>query len=160
MVVPGEAEAARVSACSSPACRPFSRSAGPSCARAIGPGAGCPCGKSRLRNSSATSSSTELECVFFSCTPSSGSMSMITPGFTSSSRASSLILIFFIESTASTSSPRARDRGNQACRASARRSVPLSSAREPSEEGPTGIRNSCCSRASCPINPSNTYVFG
>src|SRR3569833_1104030 len=54
----------------------------------------------RRRSSSATSSSTELECVFFSCTPSSGSKSRIMPGFTSSSRASSLILIFFIEETA------------------------------------------------------------
>jgi hypothetical protein len=48
----------------------------------------------------ATSSSIELECVFFSCTPNSGSMSMMTPGLTSSSRANSLILIFFIEETA------------------------------------------------------------
>ena len=55
----------------------------------------------RRRSSSATSSSIELECVFFSCTPKSGSMSRMTPGFTSSSRASSLILIFFIEETAS-----------------------------------------------------------
>ena len=55
----------------------------------------------RRRSSSATSSSIELECVFFSCTPRSGSMSRMTPGFTSSSRASSLILIFFIEETAS-----------------------------------------------------------
>ena len=54
----------------------------------------------RSRNASATSSSMELEWVFFSCTPSSGSISRITPGFTSNSRASSLILIFFIEETA------------------------------------------------------------
>ncbi len=41
----------------------------------------------------ATSSSMELECVFFSSTPSSGSMSRMMLGFTSSSRASSLIRI-------------------------------------------------------------------
>jgi hypothetical protein len=51
----------------------------------------------RRRSSRATSSSTELECVFFSCTPNTGSISIIAPGFTSSSRANSLILIFFIE---------------------------------------------------------------
>ena len=50
----------------------------------------------RLRSSSATSSSTELEWVFFSVTPSSGRRSRIAPGFTSSSLASSLIRIFFI----------------------------------------------------------------
>jgi len=44
----------------------------------------------------ATGSSTELEWVFFSVTPSSGSMSRITFGFTSSSRASSLIRILTI----------------------------------------------------------------
>ena len=55
----------------------------------------------RCRNAIATSSSIELECVFFSLTPNSGNKSMITPGFTSSSRASSLIRIFFIEETAS-----------------------------------------------------------
>lgn len=54
----------------------------------------------RCRKIIATSSSTELECVFFSCTPSSGSMSMMTPGLTSSSLANSLIRIFFIEETA------------------------------------------------------------
>lgn len=55
---------------------------------------------SRSRSDNATSSSIELECVFFSCTPNSGSRSSMTPGFTSSSRASSLILIFFIQTTA------------------------------------------------------------
>jgi hypothetical protein len=53
----------------------------------------------RRRSSNATSSSIELECVFFSCTPNSGNRSRMTPGFTSNSRASSLILIFFIEET-------------------------------------------------------------
>ena len=45
------------------------------------------------RTLSATSSSIELEWVFFSVTPSSGSKSRILDGFTSSSRASSLIRI-------------------------------------------------------------------
>jgi hypothetical protein len=42
----------------------------------------------------------ELEWVFFSCTPNSGSRSRMALGFTSNSRANSLILIFFIEETA------------------------------------------------------------
>jgi len=50
----------------------------------------------RTRNLSATSSSTELECVNFSDTPISGRRSKITWDFTSSSRASTLIRIFFI----------------------------------------------------------------
>lgn len=45
---------------------------------------------------SATASSIELECVFFPVTPSSGSISRMTPGFTSSSRASSLMRILLI----------------------------------------------------------------
>jgi len=49
-----------------------------------------------MRTFSATSSSTELECVFFSVTPNPGSRSTITFGFTSSSLASSLIRIFII----------------------------------------------------------------
>jgi hypothetical protein len=48
------------------------------------------------RRAIATSSSTELEWVFFSATPSSGSISRIAPGLTSSSLASSLMRIFFI----------------------------------------------------------------
>ncbi len=51
---------------------------------------------SRRLISIATGSSTELEWVFFSVTPNSGSISRITFGFTSSSRASSLIRIFTI----------------------------------------------------------------
>jgi hypothetical protein len=51
---------------------------------------------SRRLTSIATGSSIELEWVFFSATPSSGSMSRITFGFTSSSRASSLIRILTI----------------------------------------------------------------
>jgi len=51
---------------------------------------------SRRFTSIATGSSIELEWVFFSVTPSSGSMSRITFGFTSSSRASSLIRILTI----------------------------------------------------------------
>ncbi len=46
------------------------------------------------RSLSAISSSTELECVFFSVMPNSGSSSIMRFGFTSSSRASSLIRIF------------------------------------------------------------------
>ena len=50
----------------------------------------------RRRIANATSSSRELECVFLSPTPNSGSMSRITFGLTSSSRASSLIRILLI----------------------------------------------------------------
>jgi hypothetical protein len=53
-----------------------------------------------FRTRYATSSSIELECVFFSVTPKSGRRSIITFGLTSSSRASSLIRIFFIMQTA------------------------------------------------------------
>ena len=51
---------------------------------------------SRRFTSIATGSSIELEWVFFSATPNSGSMSRITFGLTSSSRASSLIRILTI----------------------------------------------------------------
>jgi hypothetical protein len=51
----------------------------------------------RRRSSSATSSSRELECVFLSVTPSSGNSSRSTFGFTSSSRASSLMRILLIQ---------------------------------------------------------------
>ena len=51
---------------------------------------------SRRFTSMATGSSIELEWVFFSDTPSSGSISRITFGLTSSSRASSLIRILTI----------------------------------------------------------------
>jgi hypothetical protein len=51
---------------------------------------------SRRLISIATGSSIELEWVFFSATPSSGSISRITFGFTSSSRASSFMRIFSI----------------------------------------------------------------
>lgn len=50
----------------------------------------------RRRSAIATSSSTELECVFFSSTPYSASISRMTFGLTSSSRASSLIRILLI----------------------------------------------------------------
>jgi hypothetical protein len=49
------------------------------------------------RNLMATSSSIELEWVFFSVTPNSGSLSRISWALTSSSRASSLIRTFFID---------------------------------------------------------------
>jgi hypothetical protein len=61
---------------------------------------GIPPVRRRCRSAMATSSSTELECVFFSCTPNSGRRSRMAPGLISSSRASSLIRIFFIEETA------------------------------------------------------------
>lgn len=48
-----------------------------------------------LRASSACSRSSELECVFFSVTPISGRYSIKTLALISSSRASSLILIWF-----------------------------------------------------------------
>ncbi len=69
------------------------RSGAPSSPRAMSPLA------MRWRSFSATSSSSELECVFFSATPSSGSMSRMTLGLTSSSRASSLIRILLIHET-------------------------------------------------------------
>jgi len=50
----------------------------------------------RCRTWSATSSSSELECVFLSAMPSSANVSRITLGFTSSSRASSLMRILLI----------------------------------------------------------------
>jgi hypothetical protein len=53
-----------------------------------------PC--TRKRSFSATSSSMELECVFFSATPSSGNMSMMACEGTSSCLASSLIRILLI----------------------------------------------------------------
>jgi hypothetical protein len=53
-----------------------------------------PC--TRCRTCSATSSSSELECVFLSAMPSSANVSRITLGFTSSSRASSLMRILLI----------------------------------------------------------------
>ncbi len=51
---------------------------------------------SRSRTVNASSSSNELECVFLPLIPSSGSISRITLGLTSSSRASSLIRILLI----------------------------------------------------------------
>jgi hypothetical protein len=60
----------------------------------------CPSGTSwpkKRRSLRATSSSIELEWVFFSVTPNSGSLSMISCALTSSSRASSLIRILFID---------------------------------------------------------------
>jgi hypothetical protein len=50
----------------------------------------------RWRTARATSSSSELEWVFFSATPNSGNKSRMTLGLTSSSRASSLIRILLI----------------------------------------------------------------
>jgi len=51
------------------------------------------CFPNRRRRVSATSSSTELECVFFSVTPNCGRSSIICRDGTSSSRASSLMRI-------------------------------------------------------------------
>ncbi len=51
---------------------------------------------SRVRIPTTTSSSSELECVFLSATPRSGSNSRIRLGFTSSSLASSLMRILLI----------------------------------------------------------------
>jgi len=53
---------------------------------------------SRRRSSRTTWSSSELECVFLSGTPSSGNKSRMTLGLTSSSRASSLMRILLIRS--------------------------------------------------------------
>jgi len=63
-------------------------------------GSACSSGPSwpkNRRSLMATSSSIELECVFFSVTPNSGSLSRISCALTSSSRASSLIRILFID---------------------------------------------------------------
>jgi hypothetical protein len=57
----------------------------------------------RLRTSSATGSSIELECVFFSVTPTSGNISTITCDGISSCLASSLIRILLIFKTATLS---------------------------------------------------------
>ena len=57
----------------------------------------------RLRIISATGSSMELECVFFSVTPSSGSISRMLWEGISSCLASSLIRILFISKTATPS---------------------------------------------------------
>jgi len=57
----------------------------------------------RLRNSSATGSSIELECVFFSVTPTSGNISTITCDGISSCLASSLMRILLIFRTATLS---------------------------------------------------------
>lgn len=62
----------------------------------FGDSGACPCPR-RRRSSSAISSSRELEWVFLSATPSSGNSSRRTFGFTSSSRASSLMRILLIE---------------------------------------------------------------
>jgi len=56
------------------------------------------------RSLMATSSSIELEWVFFSVTPNSGSFSRISCALTSSSRASSLMRILFINTKTVTSS--------------------------------------------------------
>jgi hypothetical protein len=61
-----------------------------------GDGSGPESPVTRRRTCSATSSSSELECVFLSVIPSSTKVSRITFGFTSSSRASSLIRILLI----------------------------------------------------------------
>jgi len=50
----------------------------------------------RSRTRSATTPSNELECVFFSATPTFGSTSMMALALTSSSLASSLIRILFV----------------------------------------------------------------
>jgi hypothetical protein len=57
----------------------------------------------RFRTSSATGSSIELECVFFSVTPTSGNISTITCDGISSCLASSLIRILLIFKTATLS---------------------------------------------------------
>jgi len=71
-------------------------------AAACGPGpetsSGTSCPKMR-RSLMATSSSIELECVFFSVTPNPGRRSRISWALTSNSRASSLIRILFIKNT-------------------------------------------------------------
>jgi hypothetical protein len=65
------------------------RPSGSACSSGISP-------PNNRRSFRATSSSIELEWVFFSVTPNSGSLSRISCALTSSSRASSLIRILFI----------------------------------------------------------------
>ncbi len=91
MAASGAASSERVFTASAPA---FSAGATGSSAARSWSGTSKP---NKRRNLIATSSSMELECVFFSATPSSGSRSRISWALTSSSRASSLIRIFFIE---------------------------------------------------------------
>jgi hypothetical protein len=57
----------------------------------------------RFRTSSATGSSIELECVFFSVTPTSGNISTITCDGISSCLANSLMRILLIFKTATLS---------------------------------------------------------
>jgi hypothetical protein len=59
----------------------------------------------------ATSSSIELECVFFSVTPNSGRIAMIALFGCSHSRASSLIRIFFISTFSSLAPLRTQNKG-------------------------------------------------
>lgn len=95
----GAAGLTAVSACAAGSpFRSLSRGTAPASGTRAAPGGAFP--QRRRRSSRATSSSSELECVFFSCTPNSGSSSSMTPGLTSSSRASSLTLTLLIEKTA------------------------------------------------------------
>lgn len=67
-------------------------------------GCGAPPSRStRLRTSSAVASSIELECVFFSVTPSSGNISTMVCDGTSSCLANSLMRILLINLTATLS---------------------------------------------------------
>lgn len=84
------------------------RDGGASAAEAEPTAAGRECGMRRRRSSRAVSSSIELEWVFFSEIPSSGSISRITPGLTSRSLASSLMRIFFIFTLPAAVRPRSR----------------------------------------------------
>jgi hypothetical protein len=72
-------------------------------ARDVFPAAGAASERARrcLRTSSASCSSSELECVFFSVTPTTGRTSRIALLLTSNSRARSLIRILLIHSLVS-----------------------------------------------------------
>ncbi len=63
---------------------------------AAGPAGTAPAPSRRALTRFASSSSIELECVFFPVMPSSGRTSRMTPGLTSSSRASSLMRILLM----------------------------------------------------------------
>jgi len=70
---------------------------------------GAPVPVTRRRRFSTTSSSSELEWVFFSVTPNSGNNSRMTFGLTSSSRASSLMRILLIRKTLERTTRYSRD---------------------------------------------------
>lgn len=89
----GSSSLSCVSSINSSSATPADTAIPKSCSLPVASPPSCP---SICRILRATSSSIELECVFFSDTPNSGRRSMIRCGLTSNSRASSLIRILLI----------------------------------------------------------------